>query len=257
MSLKLITETSYDFSLTEGKDKNLYIAGIFSTAEMENNNKRKYGRKILEREVTKVNEKIGKNCLWGELGHPPNPEVNPDKIALKIENLEWKGNNVYGKAKLLDTPMGQIAKTLVKEGSMGISSRGLGTVAEDGYVNEDFNLITYDLVTDPSNKPSWVNGIYEGQEFSLPGVKENVKEDKIKEAQAAYFDYLMTTIDGLSEGMSGSDIAKIRSDWIDQSKRHVEDALTSIHQFVKDGILHSKHVANLKNLLKDLGRLYK
>ena len=198
--MKLITETSYDFSLTEGKDKNLYIAGIFSTAEMENNNKRKYGRKILEREVGKVQDKIGKNCLWGELGHPPNPEVNPDKIALKIENLEWKGNNVYGKAKLLDTPMGQIAKTLVKEGSMGISSRGLGTVAEDGYVNEDFNLITYDLVTDPSNKPSWVNGIYEGQEFSLPGVKEtDMNEDKIKEAQAAYFKYLMDTLDSLYE----------------------------------------------------------
>jgi hypothetical protein len=125
---------------------------------------------------------------------------------LKIENLEWKGNNVYGKAKLLDTPMGQIAKTLVKEGSMGISSRGLGTVAEDGYVNEDFNLITYDLVTDPSNKPSWVNGIYEGQEFSLPGVKEtDMNEDKIKEAQAAYFKYLMETIDEISEAMSVPD----------------------------------------------------
>jgi len=195
--MKLITETSYDFDLHEGKDKNLYIAGIFSTAEMENNNKRRYGRKILEREVTKVNEKIGKNCLWGELGHPPNPEVNPDKIALKIENLEWKGNNVYGKAKLLDTPMGNIAKTLVKEGSMGISSRGLGTVSEDGYVNEDFNLITYDLVTDPSNKPSWVNGIYEGQEFAPIGdvIKNDPTPDQIKEAQKAYFDYLMSTID--------------------------------------------------------------
>ena len=198
--MKLITETSYDFSLHEGKDKSLYIAGIFSTAEMENNNKRKYGRKILEREVTKVQEKIGKNCLWGELGHPPNPEVNPDKIALKIENLEWKGNNVYGKAKILDTPMGNIAKTLIKEGSMGISSRGLGTVGDNGYVNEDFNLITYDLVTDPSNKPSWVNGIYEGQEFTIPGVEEIVNENKLKEAQEAYFKYLMRTIDGLSEG---------------------------------------------------------
>jgi hypothetical protein len=197
--MKLITETSYDFALTEGKDQSMYIAGIFSTAEMENNNKRKYGRKILEREVNKVQDKIGKNCLWGELGHPPNPEVNPDKIALKIENLEWKGNNVYGKAKLLDTPMGQIAKTLVKEGQMGISSRGLGTVAEDGYVNEDFNLITYDLVTDPSNKPSWVNGIYEGQEFEMIQAKANPTAEQIKEAQAAYFEYLMKTIDTIAE----------------------------------------------------------
>lgn len=205
--MKLITEVSYDFALTEGKDKQMYIAGIFSTAEMENNNKRKYGRDILEREVTKVQEKIGKNCLWGELGHPPNPEVNPDKIALKIENLEWKGNNVYGKAKLLDTPMGQIAKTLVKEGSMGISSRGLGTVAEDGYVNEDFHLITYDLVTDPSNKPSWVNGIYEGKEFAPIGgtPDKEIKKDDIEKAQKAYFDYLMETIDDLFEGMTTPD----------------------------------------------------
>lgn len=209
MSLKLITETSYDFDLHEGKDKSLYIAGIFSTAEMENNNKRKYGRSILEREVTKVQDKIGKNCLWGELGHPPNPEVNPDKIALKIENLEWKGNNVYGKAKLLDTPMGQIAKTLVKEGSMGISSRGLGTVGDNGYVNEDFHLITYDLVTDPSNKPSWVNGIYEGKEFTILGNirDEEVDQKGIKEAQDAYFKYLMSTIDNMFE-KSDADLIK-------------------------------------------------
>lgn len=200
---KLITETSYDFELHEDKNsKDMFIVGIFSTAEMENNNKRKYGRKILEREVGKVQEKIGKNCLWGELGHPPNPEVNPDKIALKIENLDWKGNNVYGKAKLIDTPMGQIAKTLVKEGSMGISSRGLGTVADDGYVNEDFHLITYDLVTDPSNKPSWVNGIYEGTDFRIPdidGKEGKVGKDEIKEAQKVYFDYLLDTIDNLIE----------------------------------------------------------
>jgi hypothetical protein len=246
--MKLITETSYDFALTEGKDKSMYIAGIFSTAEMENNNKRKYGRKILEREVVKVQEKIGKNCLWGELGHPPNPEVNPDKIAIKVETLEWKGNNVYGKAKLIDTPMGNIAKTLVKEGQMGISSRGLGTVGEDGYVNEDFNLITYDLVTDPSNKPSWVNGIYEGREFAPIGDinDTNMDEDKLKKAQDAYFDYLMSTIDNLSEAMG-------TFEYVSQSKRHIQDALQSIQQFVKDGLLNKKHITNLKMLLKDLG----
>ncbi|GAG06866.1 unnamed protein product, partial [marine sediment metagenome] len=68
-------------------------------------------------------------------------------------------------------PMGQIAKTLVKEGKMGISSRGLGTVAENGDVNEDFNLITWDMVTDPSNHPSWVNGIFEAQEWTVPVIK--------------------------------------------------------------------------------------
>lgn len=172
--MKLITETSFDIELTESKDQSLYVVGIYSSANVENNNKRKYKKDILEREIKKVDEKINKGSLWGELGHPPNPEINMDRIAILTSGLEWKGDHVYGKAKVLDTPMGQIAKTLVKEGKIGISSRGLGTVSDDGYVNEDFNLITWDLVTDPSNGPSWVNGIYEGKEW------ESVeKEEKI------------------------------------------------------------------------------
>lgn len=130
---KLITEYSQDFQITEDDNKDMFAVGIFSSAELKNNNKRRYKKEILEREVAKVNEKIDKKCLWGELGHPPNPEVNPDKIALRTVKLEWKGNNLYGKAKILDTPMGQIAKTLIKEGAMDISSRGLGTVGDDGY----------------------------------------------------------------------------------------------------------------------------
>ncbi len=203
--MKLITEMSYDFELHEGKDKNMYAVGIFSSAELKNNNKRIYRRGLLEREVDKVQEKVGKKCLWGELGHPPNPEVNPDKIAIRTTQLEWKGNNLYGKAKILDTPMGEIAKTLVKEGQMGISSRGLGTVGDDGYVNEDFHLITWDLVTDPSNNPSWVNGIYEGQEFMPVGgveTKEPKNEDELRQAQTAYFNHLLTTIDAIGDSIT-------------------------------------------------------
>lgn len=170
--MRLITETSYDFELVESKSKGVNIVGIYSSAELKNNNLRVYSKDILDREVSKVQEKIEAKTLWGELGHPPNPEINPERIAILTTMLEWKGNDVYGKSKVLDTPQGQIAKTLIKEGRMGISSRGLGTVAEDGNVNEDFNLITWDLVTDPSNNPSWINGIYEGHEW-LP---ENVEE---------------------------------------------------------------------------------
>ena len=206
MMAKLITEYSQDFQITEDKNKDMYVVGIFSSAEIENNNKRKYKKEILEREIQKVNEKVDKKCLWGELGHPPNPEVNPDKIALRTVNLEWKGTNLYGKAKLLDTPMGQIAKTLVKEGAMGISSRGLGTVGDDGYVNEDFHLITWDLVTDPSNKPSWVNGIYEGQDFSIPGtdLKKEPTEDDIRKAQKVHYRQLLEFIDSMSVNESYS-----------------------------------------------------
>lgn len=172
---KLITETSYDFELTESKDKGVHIVGIYSSAELKNNNSRVYKKELLEREVDKVQEKISNKTLWGELGHPPNPEINPERIAILTTMLEWKGNDVFGKSKVLDTPQGAIAKTLIKEGRMGISSRGLGTVAEDGNVNEDFNLITWDLVTDPSNNPSWINGIFEDKEW-LPKVVD--KTDK-------------------------------------------------------------------------------
>jgi len=250
--MKLITEMSYDFELHEDKKtKDMFAVGIFSSAELKNNNKRVYKKNLLEREVEKVNEKVSKKCLWGELGHPPNPEVNPDKIAIRTTQLEWRGNDLYGKAKILDTPMGNIAKTLVKEGQMGISSRGLGTVGDDGYVNEDFHLITWDLVTDPSNNPSWVNGIYEGQEFALVGIgSENQvpDESKIKEAQKAYFDYLMNTIDGISEGLSQLDYAI-------QAQRHTEDAMNAIKQFVKEKKLKPKHLTNLQQLLVDLGKI--
>ena len=220
--MKLITEMSYDFELHEGKDKNLYAVGIFSSAELKNNNKRIYKKDLLEREVGKVQEKVGKKCLWGELGHPPNPEVNPDKIAIRTTQLEWKGNNLYGKAKILDTPMGQIAKTLVKEGQMGISSRGLGTVGDDGYVNEDFHLITWDLVTDPSNNPSWVNGIFEGQEFQIIGgsekkEKEEPTSEDIKKAQKAYFEYLMNTIDSMipeAKSFKNRDVSYVVDDFV-------------------------------------------
>jgi len=177
--MRLITETSYDFELVESKTKGVNIVGIYSSAELKNNNARVYSKDILDREVGKVQEKIDNKTLWGELGHPPNPEINPERIAILTTMLEWKGNDVYGKSKVLDTPQGQIAKTLIKEGRMGISSRGLGTVAEDGNVNEDFNLITWDLVTDPSNNPSWINGIYEGHEW-LPKIAEK-KESEIDE----------------------------------------------------------------------------
>ena len=175
--MRLITETSYDFELVESKTNGVNIVGIYSSAELKNNNSRVYKKDILEREVGKVQEKIGNKTLWGELGHPPNPEINPERIAILTTMLEWKGNDVYGKSKVLDTPQGAIAKILIKEGRMGISSRGLGTVAEDGNVNEDFNLITWDLVTDPSNNPSWINGIYEGQEWLPKNIKSKTDDE--------------------------------------------------------------------------------
>ena len=208
--VKLITEVSHDIRLVEAEGTNgkeLFVEGIFSTAEVENNNKRKYKKGILEREVANVQKKVSANSLWGELGHPPNPEINLDKIAIKVESLQWKGDNLMGKAKVLDTPQGNIAKTLIKEGSLGISSRGLGTVGDDGYVNDDFNLITWDLVADPSNNPSWVNGIYEGKQFEVAGEEPEVEKEEViiedemteEEAKKKFGDYLSGIVDNISK----------------------------------------------------------
>jgi hypothetical protein len=210
--MKLITELSHNIEFiveeSEQKGKSLYITGIYSTADQENNNKRIYSKDILEREIGKLEERLTNRSLWGELGHPPNPEINPDKIAILTEKLDWDGPNVIGRSKVLDTPMGNIAKTLIKEGRMGISSRGLGSVNENGYVNEDFYLITWDMVTDPSNHPSWVNGIYEGQDFEPPKKEKVVEEPVIeqpkislKEAQKEYYKKIWQVIADIERGM--------------------------------------------------------
>ena len=197
MKLKLITELSQNVQVRESDAGKVYIEGIFSSAEIMNNNGRRYRKDILGREVQKVMEKVQNRCLWGELGHPPNPEVNPDKIAILIETLNWDGDNLEGKAKVVDTDSGRNAKVLIREGNLGISSRGLGTVNEtDNYVNEDFQLITWDLVTDPSNSPSWVKGIYEGQMFEIFDKPEEdiIIEPDIKELKKVYLKHVWQVI---------------------------------------------------------------
>jgi hypothetical protein len=168
------------------------MIGIFASAETKNANGRVYDKSILEREVEKfVKEKVQTKSAWGELGHPDASDINLDNIAMLIESLEWKGNDVYGKAKILDTPKGQILKTLVKEGNIGVSTRGLGTVNESGRVNDDYNLITIDAVSDASNPGSkFVNGILEGRTFTLPE-----KDISIEEAREKLLQYQKTLIE--------------------------------------------------------------
>ncbi len=166
--MNLISESSTNVAINKSETGNTYVEGVFSTAESTNINGRIYSKKILEREIDKLMESINNKCLWGECAHPASADINPERISHIIESLEWHGNDLIGKAKIIDTPMGNIAKTLIQEGKIGISSRGLGTVNENSYVNEDYYLITYDLVISPSNQTSWMNGIYEGKDFINP-----------------------------------------------------------------------------------------
>ena len=180
--VKLITEQNYDLELVESKEnKSLYIMGIFSSAETRNGNGRIYPRNILEREITEVRKSVDKNTCIGQIGHPQDsPETDLEKSAIIVEDLKWKGSDVYGKARVLSTPSGQILKGLINDGvTIGISSRGLGTVNESGYVNDDYKLLTWDVVANPSNKTSWVNGIYEGKEFEIPdnGISKPTEEE--------------------------------------------------------------------------------
>ena len=172
--MKLITEQIEEVKfLTEDNNgtKSHYIQGVFLQGEIKNRNGRVYPIDILEREVGRyTTENISKNRALGELGHPEGPTVNLDRASHKIESLVREGNNYIGKAKILDTPMGQIAKSLLGEGvSLGVSSRGVGSLREMGganYVRDDYQLATAaDIVADPSAPDAFVEGIMEGKEW--------------------------------------------------------------------------------------------
>ena len=177
--MKLITEeiASVKF-ITEGKGakKKMYIEGVFLQGDIKNRNGRMYPVQTLAKEVGRYNESfVKKGRALGELGHPEGPTVNLDRVSHKIVSLTQEGNNFKGKAQLLDTPMGKIAKSLIGEGvTLGVSSRGVGSLKEnsDGckVVGEDFMLATAaDIVADPSAPDAFVSGIMEGKEWIWEG----------------------------------------------------------------------------------------
>ena len=176
--MKLITENIEDIRiLTEEKDgkKQLYIEGVFLQSEIKNRNGRIYPFAVLNKEVERYNEEYVKaGRALGELGHPDGPTVNLDRVSHKITSLRAEGHNFIGKARILDTPMGQIAKSLLGEGvQLGVSSRGMGSLKEENgvkYVSDDFMLATAaDIVADPSAPDAFVNGIMEGKEWVWEG----------------------------------------------------------------------------------------
>jgi len=172
--MKLITEMTENVHYlieedSEGK-KSHYIHGVFMQAEQKNRNGRIYPLGILENEIGRYNKNfVAKNRAMGELNHPQGPTVNLDRVSHMIKNLKVEGNDIVGKAKLLDTPMGNIAKNLVTEGAqLGVSSRGMGSLEEKNgvnYVKPDFMLSAVDIVADPSAPGAFVNGIMEGKEW--------------------------------------------------------------------------------------------
>ena len=177
--MKLIREEieTVEF-VTEEKNgkKSLYIEGVFLQGNIKNRNGRMYPMETLAKEVQRYNESnVVTGRALGELGHPDGPTVNLDRVSHKITSLRESGSNFIGKAKMLDTPMGQIAKSLIGEGvKLGVSSRGIGSLkpTKEGFnvVGDDFMLATAaDIVADPSAPDAFVEGIMEGKEWVWEG----------------------------------------------------------------------------------------
>ena len=191
--MKLIREEieSVDFIVeeTNGK-KSLYIEGVFLQGDIKNRNGRMYPMETLRREVSRYNESnVVPGRALGELGHPDGPTVNLDRVSHKIVSLKENGTNFIGKAKILNTPMGKIASSLVEEGvKLGVSSRGIGSLkmTREGVniVGDDFMLATAaDIVADPSAPDAFVEGIMEGKEWVWDGgiLREKYAEKTYKE----------------------------------------------------------------------------
>ena len=174
--MKLISEyaeNKLDFLVEEDKKtgkKNYAIQGIFAQAETKNRNGRIYPMPIMEKALGKyVDTQVSKGRAVGELNHPEGPTVNLDRVSHKIDDLHFEGNNVMGKASILDTPMGQVVKGLLDGGvTFGVSTRGMGSLKNNGnamVVNDDYILNAVDIVQDPSAPSAFVNGIMEGVEW--------------------------------------------------------------------------------------------
>ena len=166
-----VEEVEYITEAKEGGGKNYKIKGIFLQADIKNRNGRVYPMEVLEKEVGRYNKKfINEKRAYGELGHPDGPTVNLERVSHMVTELYPDGKNFIGEAKIMETPMGKIVKSLMDEGGkLGVSSRGMGSLDQKNganYVRDDFYLATAaDIVADPSAPNAFVEGIMEGKEW--------------------------------------------------------------------------------------------
>ena len=166
-----VEEVEYITEAKEDGGKNYKIKGIFMQADVKNRNGRGYPMEILEKEVSKYNQKfVNEKRAFGELGHPEGPTVNLERVSHMITSLKPEGKNFIGEAKIMSTPMGEIVKNLMDEGAkLGVSSRGMGSLMQKNganYVRDDFYLATAaDIVADPSAPNAFVEGILESKEW--------------------------------------------------------------------------------------------
>jgi hypothetical protein len=171
-----------------GKDKEYFIEGIFLQSALKNRNGRMYPESVMDKEVERyMKEQVETHRAYGELGHPENPQINLDRVSHLITSLRKEGTNYIGRAKILNTPMGQIAKGLLDGGAnLGVSSRALGSLKTNNegvqIVQDDFMLSTAaDIVADPSAPDAYVRGIMESKEWVFVDgkfVEKHIEETK-------------------------------------------------------------------------------
>jgi intergrase/recombinase len=199
---EVLEQTSTIVEEKVGGKKNYFIEGVFLQSEIVNRNKRMYQEGVMDREVGRyMKEYVEKNRAYGELGHPDTPSINLDRVSHLIVNLRKEGTNYIGKAKILETPMGMIARGLLDGGAnLGVSSRAMGSLKTNNegvqVVQDDFMLSTAaDIVADPSAPDAFVRGIMENREWAfvdgkfveknIEEVKRNIRKTSSKNLQEA------------------------------------------------------------------------
>lgn len=205
--MKLITEHTDNVQIiTEEKEgkKSYFIEGVFMQSDIKNRNGRLYPNEVLVKEAMRYDKEYVKtNRAMGELGHPEGPQLNLDRVSHIIKEMKVDGKNVWGKAKVMDTPYGKIVKNMIDEGvKFGVSSRGVGSLktTKDGIneVQSDFNLAAVDIVADPSAPDAFVEGVMEDKEWILENgnwrqvekIKQTIKRTssrKLEEAKLQAF----------------------------------------------------------------------
>lgn len=220
--MKLITELTEELNyLTEAKEdgsKDHFIEGIFLQANKPNRNGRIYPAHVMDSAVSKyVETHVNNSRAYGELGHPDGPQINLDRVSHLILNLKKDGDNYIGKAKLAETPMGNIAKGLLKSGAnLGVSSRGLGSLKANKQgimeVQDDFRLATAaDIVADPSAPDAYVKGVMEGVDWVYDATTDSWYQEKLHETKKALRKMTMDEIEQSKLGIFESFINRLSS----------------------------------------------
>jgi len=212
--MKLITEHTDDIQIiTEEKEgkKSYFIEGVFMQSDIKNRNGRVYPNSVLVKEAMRYNKEfVESNRAMGELGHPEGPQLNLDRVSHIIKEMKIDGKNIWGKAKVMDTPYGKIVKNMIDEGvKFGVSSRGVGSLktTKDGIneVQSDFNLAAIDIVADPSAPNAFVEGVMEGKDWVLENgnwkqierVRETIKRTPKEDLDEAKLQAFIAFLRGL------------------------------------------------------------